>query len=50
MSTFLGELLSKTLPHFVIEKDRTELFFHLVERCEKGMENVSFVLELSELG
>lgn len=50
MAEFLGELVDQNLPTFVLQKDRIELLFHLVERCEKGMENVSMVLDKSELG
>jgi hypothetical protein len=50
MVDFLKELLLQDIPAFIIQTDRVELFFHIVERSEKGMENVSMVLEKHELG
>ena len=50
MVSFLNELLLQELPNFVLQKDRVELFFHLIERSEKGMENVSMVIDKNEIG
>ena len=49
MFYFLKEYLQEEKVDLIPFISKLELFYHFVERCEKGMENVVLVIEKQEL-